>query len=289
MEHPHGAFLLAQLLAGSHPTFQLPKSDRDPKEAFRLFNKCAELNFPPAQVELARCYELGLLGCKIDPKLSVIWNRRAAELGDAEAALALSSWCAKGAPGIFNKDERAAFEWCKRAVDKGNPLAEYVFGYYHENAIGVKLDKNVAILWYKKAAKDGNEMAKKRLEVLEKNKPPAPVSRPPPQPPRPQQAQRPQQQQAYPSQQPQQHQQQQYHQSGFRPPTVSYNPPAGLPPGHYAPPPPQYNYQQPVYHVPQLQGPGYAPPQGYAPYRPTYQYPGQQYPPRKKQDDCGMQ
>jgi TPR repeat protein len=70
---------------------------------------------------------------------------------------------------VFERDERAAFEWCKKAVEHGLVTAQYVFGYYHEYGIGVKKDTKVALLWYEKAAKGGSDLAKRRLEE-ERNK-----------------------------------------------------------------------------------------------------------------------
>ncbi|RKP24355.1 hypothetical protein SYNPS1DRAFT_3890, partial [Syncephalis pseudoplumigaleata] len=167
------ALLLAELLADRNAELRIDPLDRDANEAVHMYHIAAELEMPVAQRELGRIYEDGLMGCARDPALSASWFQRAADSNDAVAALAMSAWCIKGVPGRFDRDDRAAFEWCRKAVEQGLPDAEYTFGYYHEAGIGVQMDRDVAIAWYRKAAGGGSALARERLHQLENGAMPA--------------------------------------------------------------------------------------------------------------------
>ncbi|RKP06177.1 hypothetical protein THASP1DRAFT_18808, partial [Thamnocephalis sphaerospora] len=146
------ALLLAELRADRHADMRIDPMDRDPREATHMYHIAAELGSVVAQRELGRAYEDGLLTCPRDPAQSASWFQRAADSGDAVSALAMSAWCLKGVPGRFDRDDRAAFEWCRKAVEQGLADAEYAFGYYHESGIGVQTDQTVAVAWFRKAA-----------------------------------------------------------------------------------------------------------------------------------------
>ncbi|KAI9598901.1 hypothetical protein BDF19DRAFT_347085, partial [Syncephalis fuscata] len=161
------ALLLAELLADRNAELRIDPLDRDANEAVHMYYIAAELDVAVAQRELGRIYEDGLLSCPKDPAMSATWFQRAADSGDAVAALAMSAWCIKGVPGRFDRDDRAAFEWCRKAVEQGLADAEYAFGYYHEAGIGVQMDKDVAIAWFRKAAAGGSELARERVRQLE--------------------------------------------------------------------------------------------------------------------------
>ena len=48
----------------------------------------------------------------------------------------------------------------------GEPLAMYALGTCYEAGVGVPPDVDEAVKWYRKAAAQGNDLAKKRLEEL---------------------------------------------------------------------------------------------------------------------------
>lgn len=50
------------------------------------------------------------------------------------------------------------------AAVAGFPVAQYMLGRYYEKGIGVAKDRVLAKEWYEKAAAQGNEKAKKRLQ-----------------------------------------------------------------------------------------------------------------------------
>ncbi|RKP11820.1 hypothetical protein BJ684DRAFT_12391 [Piptocephalis cylindrospora] len=161
---PDGAFLLAELLADWHPEWHIDQRWRSDEEALKALLRAGKFEYAPATRQLGRVFGQGLLGCTRDPAASVSWYRKAAEVGDGEAMLGLAIWCARGYPGVFDVDGRAAFEWCRRSVEEGYQPAEYVFGYMHEVGLGVKQEMTVAKAWYERAAKAGYEEARKRLK-----------------------------------------------------------------------------------------------------------------------------
>ena len=53
-------------------------------------------------------------------------------------------------------------------AEQGDTEAQYTLGYYYEDGIGVKEDKEKSFYWYKKAAEQGNKIAKVKLKELGK-------------------------------------------------------------------------------------------------------------------------
>src|SRR6266542_2109406 len=91
--------------------------EKNDNEAFKLFLKVSEENYPIAQVYLARCYKEGF--------------------------------------GIGRNDQ-LAFNWIQKAVENQSICGQLVLGIYYENSIGTDTDLNKAFYWYKKAANNGN-------------------------------------------------------------------------------------------------------------------------------------
>jgi TPR repeat protein len=54
-------------------------------------------------------------------------------------------------------------------AEKGNAIAQCNIGYYYDNGIGVERSLNNAIMWYKKAAGQGDETAKRNLDNIRIN------------------------------------------------------------------------------------------------------------------------
>ena len=51
------------------------------------------------------------------------------------------------------KDMENAFKWYKRLADFAVPMAQFKIGDFYENGIVVPADEEVAIKWYREAAK----------------------------------------------------------------------------------------------------------------------------------------
>ena len=67
-------------------------------------------------------------------------------------------------PHFVKQDRVQAFEYFKQAAERGEPDAQNYVGIYYQRGLGI-VPKNIdeAINWFKKAAKGGNNLAKKTL------------------------------------------------------------------------------------------------------------------------------
>ena len=131
--------------------------------------KAAYLGFGKAQVKMGAAHELCSLGCEFDPALSLHYNALAAKQGEPEAEMAISKWFLCGHEGVFNKNDELAYVYAQRAAQSGLPTAEFAMGYFYEIGLHVPVNVDKATEWYEKAAKQGNDDAKSRLEGLRKS------------------------------------------------------------------------------------------------------------------------
>ncbi|KAJ3167105.1 hypothetical protein HDU88_002442 [Geranomyces variabilis] len=139
----------------------------DPRHAHELFLKAARLNYTPSQLKLGFCYEYGLLNCTRDARRSIAWYTQAAQQSsDPEAELALSGWYLTGAQGVLQQSDTEAYQWARKAADKGLPKAQYAVGWYSENGVGVQADLEEARRWYRYAAVQGDRRAQARAKEL---------------------------------------------------------------------------------------------------------------------------
>ena len=65
------------------------------------------------------------------------------------------------------RDVKMAVVWFQKAANQGNAMAQYQLGVCLENGIGVVKDEREAIEWYKKAAELGHEEARERMKSLD--------------------------------------------------------------------------------------------------------------------------
>lgn len=91
----------------------------DPSYAAQLFTKSADLGHVEASYRLGDAYEHGKLNCPRDPALSIHFYTNAAQGGHPLAMMALCAWYLVGAEPVLEKDENEAYEWAKRAADRG--------------------------------------------------------------------------------------------------------------------------------------------------------------------------
>ena len=114
-------------LADCHGSGQLGLQ-KDPKEAFTLYQSAAKLGHPQSAYRVAVCCELGQDeggGTRRDPLKAMQWYKRAATLGDTPAMYKLGMIQLKGLLGQ-SKNPREAIGWLKRAserADEENPHA----------------------------------------------------------------------------------------------------------------------------------------------------------------------
>jgi TPR repeat protein len=166
-ESPQGAYTWALILLG---LYEEDLGFRDPIEAKEVLEKCAELDYEPAQYQLGYNYEFGEHGCPVDPATSIGFYRRAAIRGYAKAQMSMSSWYLTGAPLVLMQSDDLAYKWCQKAAEQGLPKAMYAMGYYNELGVGVEPDEDAAMTWYSKALAQGSEEAGQRLEMLKEER-----------------------------------------------------------------------------------------------------------------------
>ena len=139
---------------------------KDEAYAAQLFTHSAELGHVDANFCMGQVYENGFYGCPRDAALSVHFYNGAASRGLPEAMMALCAWYMLGAEPVLERDEGEACAWAMQAAEKGLAKAEYAVGYFTEMGIGCRRDPLEANVWYVRAADQGNETARQRLQII---------------------------------------------------------------------------------------------------------------------------
>lgn len=164
-ENPHALHELALL-------YESATNDdiiiRDEEYAKQLLHQAADLGYKFSQFRLGATYEYGLMGCPVDPRLSIVYYTRAAAQGEHQSELSLSGWYLTGAEGILQQSDTEAYLWARKAASAGLPKAEYAMGYFSEVGIGVPANLDDAKRWYWRAAAQGFPKARERLEELKR-------------------------------------------------------------------------------------------------------------------------
>ena len=148
-ENPHALHELGLLYESAQPNDVIL---RDEAYAFSLFKEAAELGYKFSQFRLGCAYEYGLMGCPIDPRLSIMWYSRAATQEEHQSELALSGWYLTGSEPVLAQSDTEAYLWARKAAMAGLAKAEYAMGYFTEVGIGVPANLEDAKRWYWRAA-----------------------------------------------------------------------------------------------------------------------------------------
>ncbi len=148
-ENPHALHELALLYESAEPNDVIL---RDEAYASQLFKQAAELGYKFSQFRLGCAHEYGLMGCPIDPRLSIMWYSRAAMQEEHQSELALSGWYLTGSEGVLQQSDTEAYLWARKAAMAGLSKAEYAMGYFTEVGIGVAANLEDAKRWYWRAA-----------------------------------------------------------------------------------------------------------------------------------------
>ncbi|KAL2758494.1 hypothetical protein ACRALDRAFT_2026038 [Sodiomyces alcalophilus JCM 7366] len=173
-ENPHALHELGLLYESASPTDVII---RDEAYAVQLFKQAAELGYKFSQFRLGCAYEYGLMGCPIDPRLSIMWYSKAATQEEHQAELALSGWYLTGAEGVLQQSDTEAYLWARKAAIAGLAKAEYAMGYFTEVGIGTAVNLEDAKRWYWRAAAQDFPKARERLEDLKRASKTAPRQR----------------------------------------------------------------------------------------------------------------
>ncbi|MFR6749415.1 MAG: tetratricopeptide repeat protein [Faecalibacterium sp.] len=124
------------------------------------YQKAAEQGHAEAQYALGDCYRTGE-GVTKNGAEAVKWYRKAAEQGHVEAQNMLGI-CYHNGDGVA-QDNQEAVKWCGKAAENGLALAQYNMGFFCEHGVGGANEVD-ALKWYRKAAEQGNEDAKKAVK-----------------------------------------------------------------------------------------------------------------------------
>ena len=87
--------------------------------------------------------------------------RPLADSGDADAQLKLCLMYqrGRGAP----RDDRLAFDWCRKAAVQGDAEAQFNLGYMYGTGRGVMENERLSVEWFRKAAEQGHAHAQGML------------------------------------------------------------------------------------------------------------------------------
>lgn len=124
----------------------------------------AELGHAPAQFYLARLYEKGEGGLKVDLAASRRWTERAAEGGDPRAMHNVGMAYINGSGGP--KNSTTAAQWFRRAADLGLVDSQFNLAALYEKGLGVSQNPAEAYKWYLIAAKTGDGDARQRADQV---------------------------------------------------------------------------------------------------------------------------
>lgn len=136
--------------------------EKDPAEGMRWLRKAAEQGYSKAQYLLGYCC---LFGEGIEPDLDEAesWYLKSAKQGNMDAEFALADFYHRydATPNLTN-----AVFWYRKAAEHGHVKAQYLLGNCYRDGDGVEVDNDEALKWYKKAATQGDDEAKRQMQYM---------------------------------------------------------------------------------------------------------------------------
>ena len=138
--------------------------DEDQHKAFRWYQKASDQGDMKAMCYLAECYQFGI-GTKINIPLAIEFYRAATNEGYSRAQRILGGFYERGGYGI-TQDTREAVRLYRLSAAQGDITAVVILGACYQRGVGVTKNMSIAISMYKKAAINGNDLAKARLKYL---------------------------------------------------------------------------------------------------------------------------
>ena|GEM_PF-795281 len=136
---------------------------KDEKEAVRCYTKAAELGDGWALNKLGLCYANGR-GVQKDFKKAFDYYLKSAKTGNAWGQYNTGTALLNG-QGV-RQDDQEAFRWLQRAADQENWSAVASVGYCLQTGRGTRENPALALEKYQMAAKNGNDLARKNIELL---------------------------------------------------------------------------------------------------------------------------
>lgn len=134
------------------------------EEGARLIRLSANRNQPAAQYRLAKLYESGT-GIAKDPLTARELIERAARGGNRIAMHDLGNYHAYGQGGL-TQDMGEALEWFTKAAERGVVDSQFNVAFLREGNEGVPADLETSLFWYFIAARQGDQGAPERIDIL---------------------------------------------------------------------------------------------------------------------------
>lgn len=135
------------------------------EQAVGLIRSAANKGQPAAQYRLAKLYESGE-GVEADPAVARQLTERAARAGNRIAMHDLALYYAEGR-GDVEINIATAAQWFEKAAERGVVDSQFNLGVLFESGQGLPKNLADAYVWYSIAAKQGDQFARQRLDVLE--------------------------------------------------------------------------------------------------------------------------
>ena len=149
------AITLADEGGRADPKTKAKNRDRYNKEALLLVKKLVGFNNTDAMFYMAECYGNGVLGLQKDPSQAFTMYQSAAKLNHAAAAYRVAVCCEIGSDegGGTRRDPLKAVQWYQRAATLGDVPAMYKIGVIQmKGLLGQPQNSLQAVTWLKRAA-----------------------------------------------------------------------------------------------------------------------------------------
>lgn len=137
---------------------------KDKKKAVEYFQKSAFQGDEDAAYKLGQCFEKGI-GVDKNLEQAVKFYGLSASTGHADSHYRLGQVFMEGIKPYSVNPSRAIMHF-ETAARNGSARAQYALGLRYLKGTGVKQDQEKAVNYFKQAAKQGVEQAKKQLEEL---------------------------------------------------------------------------------------------------------------------------
>jgi TPR repeat protein len=153
---------------------------KDYEAAVGYYQRAANGGSVGAMKNLGWMYQSGR-GVEQDLHQALAWYQKAAEAGHAGAMKSLA-WLYENGRGV-KRDLAKAADWNHRAARQGNVAAMFSFASMLEAGAGVAANFAEAEKWYREAASKGHPDAKRKVELIQRDKAAGKAPLTPPRPP----------------------------------------------------------------------------------------------------------
>ncbi len=153
---------------------ETPDLNKWSESALFAYRDAASRGYAPAQNELGKIYQFGLLGINQDSKQALQWYLKAAT-PNLNASNSLKDGYAPAQQNVgtiylvgdgVQKDSTEAFKWFKMAAEQGNVESQFHLGLLYYNGEGVKKEVKEALKWFKIAAAQDHTEAQNNLSRM---------------------------------------------------------------------------------------------------------------------------